>query len=46
MPRVRWIAVSVLLPVLYAMMVFVATRKPKVKRVYSFPEPTVITVTE
>jgi hypothetical protein len=44
MKRVRWIAVSVLLPVLYAAVVFVVTRKPK--PVYAFAQPTVVTVTE
>jgi hypothetical protein len=44
MARVRWIAVSVLLPVLYAAMVLVVTRKHKQKPVYTLPEPTVITV--
>jgi hypothetical protein len=44
MKRVRWIAVSVLLPVLYAAVVFVVTRKPK--PVYAFAQPTVVTVSE
>jgi hypothetical protein len=44
MARCRWIAVSVLLPVLYAAVVFVVTRKPK--PIYAFAEPTVVTVTE
>ena len=44
MGKVRWIAISVLLPVLYAAVVFVVTRKPK--QTYKFAEPTVVTVTE
>jgi len=43
MVKVRWIALSVLLPVLYAAIVFVVTRKHKPK--YMFAEPTVVTVT-
>jgi hypothetical protein len=44
MARARWIAVTVVLPVLYAAMVFVVTREPK--PVYAFAQPTVVTVTE
>jgi hypothetical protein len=44
MARVRRVAISVLLPLLYAAAVFVATRHPK--PVYAFADPTVITVTD
>src|SRR5947209_12706605 len=44
MGRARWIAVSVVLPLLYAVAVFVATRHPK--PVYAFADPTVMTVTD
>lgn len=44
MRRARWVAMTVLLPMLYAAAVYVATRRPK--PVYAFAEPTVLTVTE
>jgi hypothetical protein len=44
MRRARRVAVSIGLPLLYALAVYVATRHPK--PVYAFAEPTVITVTE
>jgi TonB family protein len=44
MRRARWIAVSIVLPLLYAALVFVATRHPK--PVYAFADPTVMTVTD
>jgi|KBSMisStandDraft_5_1062788.scaffolds.fasta_scaffold2697022_2 hypothetical protein len=44
MARVRWIALTIVLPVVYAAVVFAVTRKPK--PVYQFAAPTVVTVTE
>jgi hypothetical protein len=44
MRRALRLAVSVGLPLLYAVAVFVVTRHPK--PVYAFAEPTVITVTD
>jgi TonB family protein len=44
MHRARSIAVTLLPPLLYALAVFVTTRKPK--PVYAFADPTVITVSE
>jgi len=44
MGRARWIAVTIVLPLLYAVAVFVATRHPK--PVYAFADPTVMTVTD
>jgi TonB family protein len=44
MRKARWIAVTFVLPLLYAVVVFVATRHPK--PVYAFADPTVMTVTD
>ena len=44
MRRVRRVAVSVVLPLIYAIAVYAATRHPK--PVYAFAQPTVITVAE
>ena len=44
MREARWIAISVLLPVLYVATVYKATRKPK--PVSAFADPTVLTVSE
>jgi TonB family protein len=44
MPKVRRIAVSVVLPLVYAVAVLVVTRHPK--PVYAFADPTVFNVTE
>jgi TonB family protein len=44
MVKVRWIAVSVVFPLFYAVSVFVVTRHPK--PVYAFADPTVFNVTE
>jgi TonB family protein len=44
MGKVRWMAVSVVLPLLYSLTVFVVTRHPK--PVYAFADPTVFNVTE
>jgi hypothetical protein len=42
--KARKVAVTIVLPLLYAFAVYVATRHPK--PVYAFAQPTVITVTE
>jgi hypothetical protein len=44
MPKMRWIAITVLPPLLYLAVVLAVTRKPKPR--YAFAEPTVVTVTE
>jgi len=42
--KVRWLAVTFLLPILYAAAAYVVTRHPK--SVYVFAKPTEITVSE
>jgi hypothetical protein len=44
--KFRRVAVSIGLPLFYAVAVYVVTHSPKQKPVYAFAQPTVVTVTE